>query len=113
MCDNVYSSIMQPINQCNLMGVEKVLKSESIGDYRITVTTDNFRQYRVTAKHKESNQIVSSILFDNNRIVKFKYTAIEFRNMQLTRQLFAYAQIITRKTFYHSDSLTATGKASI
>ena len=112
MTNTVYAAIMQPINQCSLMGVEEVLKSERLEGYRITLSVDNFKQYRVTCKDLKSNSIVSSILFCNSRIIRFKFTQPTHRNKQLTRQLFGYAQMITRKTFYHSDNLTVAGKAS-
>jgi len=112
MTDSVYAEILKPINTCGLTGIERVIKSERLDDYRITLLCDNFKQYRVTCKDVESNRIVSSILFCNNRIIRFKFTVPTHRNKQLTRQLFGYAQVITRKTFYHSDNLTLAGKAS-
>ena len=112
MTDSVYAEILKPINTCGLTGIERVIKSERLGDYRITLLCDNFKQYRVTCKDVESKQIVSSILFCNSRIIRFKFTVPTHRNKQLTRQLFGYAQVITRKTFYHSDNLTLAGKAS-
>ena len=112
MSNSVYAEILKPINTCGLTGIEKVIKSERLGHYRITLLRDNFKQYRVTCQDVESKQIVSSILFCNSRIIRFKFTVPAHRNKQLTRQLFGYAQVITRKSFYHSDNLTLAGKAS-
>jgi len=112
MSNSVYAEILKPINTCGLTGIERVIKSERLGCYRITLLCDNFKQYRITCKELESNTIVSAVLFDNARIIRFKFTVPTHRNKQLTRQLFGYAQLITRKTFYHSDNLTVSGKAS-
>lgn len=113
MTDSVYQSILKPLNSCPLMGMERIVKSEAMGEYRVTVSVDNFKQYRVMLRVRVTDEIVSSILFDQNRIVRFKYTVQAYRNLQFTRQLFAYVQVATRKTFYHSDNLTVSGAASI
>lgn len=113
MCDSVYQAILMPTNQCSLMGVEKVLKSESLGDYRITLTIDNFNQYRVVLKDKLSDLVVSAILFDQFKTVRFKYTVPSHRSQGFTKQLFAYTCITTKKSFRHSENLTEGGLASI
>ena len=112
MTNTVYAAIMQPINQCSLMGVEEVLKSERLEGYRITLSVDNFKQYRVTCKCLESNKIISAILFDNSKIVRFKFTKPAYRNKQLTRQLFAYTEYTVKRRFYHSDHITTAGAAA-
>ncbi|QDP60480.1 MAG: hypothetical protein GOVbin1096_108 [Prokaryotic dsDNA virus sp.] len=113
MCDSVYQAITMPVNQCNLTGVEKVIKSEVLGQYRITLMLDNFKQYRVILTDRENGLVVSAILFDQFRTVRFKYTLPAYRSQKLTRQLFAYTCSVTRKTFRHSDNLTTAGAMSI
>lgn len=112
MTDRVYGAVIAPFNQCSLMGVESVVKSEVVGEYRITLTKDNFGQYRATLKHMNSRIIVSGILFDQFKTVRFKYTIPTARGKQYTRQLFAYTQYVTKRKFYHSDYQTEAGKAS-
>lgn len=113
MCDSVYDAVIMPINQCSLTGVEKVVKSEVIGEHRVTIMKDNFNQYRVTLEHRNSRVIVSGILFDQFRIVKFKYTREGSRGNNYTRQLFAYIQSVVKRKFYHSEHLTESGAASL
>jgi hypothetical protein len=113
MTHTVYAAILQPFNQCSLMGVERVVKSEVFIQYRITVSVDNFKQYRAVVKCRITGDNIAAILFDNSRTVLFKYTVEPHRNKQLTGQLFAYTEMTVKKSFYHSDNLTASGAASI
>lgn len=113
MTDQVYSAVIAEHNQCRLMGVERVIKSEVIGEHRVTITKDNFGQYRTTLKHLNSRIIVSGILFDQFRTVRFKYTVPTLRGNNYTKQLFAYTQMIVKRKFRHSDSMTEAGLASI
>lgn len=112
MSDFFYSQVVSEINQCNLMGLEKVVKSQVIGEHRVTITKDNFNQYRVTLKHMNSRVIVSGILYDQFRIVKSKFTVQGSRGNGYTKQLHAYIQSIVKRKFYHSDNMTIAGKAS-
>lgn len=113
MCDSVYQAIVKPVNQCHLMGIERVIKSERMGEYRITVTQDNFKQYRAIVQCNETKTVISAILFDQFKTVRFKYTVAEHRGKQLTRQLFAYTCSVTKRKFKHSEHLTESGKAAI
>ena len=113
MTDTVYKAIIMPVNQCSQMGIEYVLKSERIGDYRVTITKDTFGQYRAILKHIKNDIIVSAILFDQFKTIAFKYTLPEYRGNGFTKQLFVYIQSIVKRKFYHSDNLTESGKASI
>lgn len=113
MTDTVYKAIIMPVNQCSQMGVEYILKSERIGEYRVTITKDTFGQYRAILKHIESDSIVSAILFDEFKIVAFKYTLPEYRGNGFTKQLFAYIQTIVKGKFRHSDYQTEAEKASV
>jgi len=112
MTDAVYDALIQPFNQCGLMGIETVIKSEITGPYRITLTKDTFRQYRATVKDLLNDCIISAILFDKSKTIRFKYTVPDSRGMQLTRQLFVYTEMVTKRKFYHSYNLTIGGKAS-
>lgn len=113
MTDQVYSAVIAEHNQCPLMGVEQVIKSQIIGEHRVTITKDNFGQYRTTLKHMSSRTIVSGILFDQFRTVRFKYTLKGSRGNDYTKQLFAYTQMIVKRKFYHSEHLTEEGQAAI
>lgn len=113
MTDYVYKEILKPFNQCNLMGLETIVKREVIKPYVITVSKDNFKQYRITLKDIETKQIVSSVLYDQFRIAKFKYTLPEYRGNQFTRQLHSYIQRIVNRKFFVSDNLTVAGLAAI
>lgn len=95
------------------MGVEQVVKSQVIGEHRVTITKDNFRQYRATLKHMNSRTVVSGILFDQFRTVRFKYTLPASRGNDYTKQLFAYTQMVVKRKFYHSENLTVAGQAAI
>jgi len=112
MTNAVYDAIIQPFNQCGLMGIETVIKSEIIGPYRITLTTDSFKQHRATVKDRSTGDNISAILFDKSKTVRFKYTIPDSRGRQLTRQLFVYTEMVTKRKFYHSGNLTIGGKAS-
>ena len=112
MTNAVYDAIIKPFNQCGLMGIETVIKSEIIGPYRITLTRDSFKQYRATVKDRSAGHNISAILFDKSKTIRFKYTVPDSRGMQLTRQLFVYTEMVTKRKFYHSDNLTIGGKAS-
>ena len=113
MCDSVYLEVIKPVNRCNIVGIEKIIKSEIVGKDRVIVTEDNFKQYRVILQNRESKLVKSGIVFDKFRTVRFKYTLPEYRGYNFTKQLFAYIQIATGKRFYHSDNLTEAGKAAI
>lgn len=113
MCDSVYKAIIMPINQCHLSGIERVVKSEIIGCFRVTIMLDNFKQYRSIITDREKQVIVSGILFDQFRTIRFKHTMPEYRGQQLTKQLLAYTESVVKKKFKHSDSLTESGLASI
>ena len=50
MTNAVYDALIQPFNQCGLMGIETVIKSETMGPYRIILTRDSFKQYELLSK---------------------------------------------------------------
>lgn len=113
MTEQVYLEVIKPMNQCSLTGLEFMFESRAMGEYRITVYQDHYAQWRVTCKHLKSETIVSGILFDQSKTVRFKYTRPEFRGKRLTRELFAFIQFVTKRRFYHSDNLTEAGNASL
>lgn len=113
MCDSVYHAVVAEFNQCSLMGIEQVVKTERVGEYKVTVTKDNFGQYRATLKHMNSRIIVSGILFDKFKTVRFKYTVPTSRGNKYTRQLFAYTELVVKRKFRHSSDLTEAGRAAI
>lgn len=113
MTDYVYKAILSEVNQCSLMGIEYILKSETFNGMRVIVTKDTFGQYRALLKHIESKRIVSAILFDQFKTVHFKYTLPDHRGNNYTKQLFAYTELVVKRKFRHSDNLTEAGEKSI
>ena len=113
MTNKVYTEILKPMNQCLITGMETIVSSERLGDFRITIYKDHYSQWRVTLKDINKDMIVSSILFDQFKTVKYKYTLPDYRGNNYTKQLFAFMEYKTKRKFKHSDNLTVAGKASI
>ena len=113
MTDSIYLEIVKPINQCSIVGHEKLLISQRTGNERITVLRDNFGQYRALLKDCKNNAIKSAIVFDQFRTVRFKYTRPEYRGNNSTAFLMSMLPFLTGLTFRHSDYLTSAGKNAI
>lgn len=114
MTDKVYKEILKPLNRCNLTGIESVIKSERFNNLKIIITKDNYNQTRAVLIDVSNNsRIVSAILFDQFRIVRFKYTEPDYRGNNYTKQLFAFTELTVKRKFYHSDNLTEAGEKSI
>ena len=113
MTDSIYLEIVKPINQCSIVGHEKLLISQRTGNERITVLRDNFGQYRALLKDCKNNAIKSAIVFDQFRTVRFKYTRSEYRGDNSTAFLMSMLPFLTGLTFRHSDYLTSAGKNAI
>jgi len=113
MTDSLYLETIKPINQCSIVGHEKLLVSQRNGDERITVLRDNFGQYRALLKDCKNNAIKSAIVFDQFRTVRFKYTRPEYRGNSSTAYLMSMLPFFTGLTFRHSDYLTTAGQAAV
>lgn len=113
MTDLVYTAILMPTNQCDLMGIEQPIHHARLGQYSVIITKDNFGQYRIAIKDIQTGIYVSAILFDQFRTIRYKYTLPEYRGQNLTKQAFAYIQMIVKRQFRHSDNLTEAGQAAI
>jgi len=112
MSETIYQQCIKPINQSILTGLEKQIATHKTGDYRVVIYKDNYGQYRSILKYIPNNAIVSGIVYDTYKTIRFKFTAKYYRGNNLTKSLQAFTQYLTGRTFHHSDHQTEAGKAS-
>jgi len=112
MSDSIYQHCIKPVNQSILMGLEKQIATYKTGDYRVVIYKDNYGQFRSILKYIPDNTIVSGIVYDSHKTIRFKFTAKHYRGNNLTKSLQAFTQYLTGLTFCHSDYQTEAGKAS-
>ena len=112
MSDSIYQQCIKPVNQSTLMGLEKQIATYKIGDYRVVVYEDNYCQFRSILKYIPNDVIVSGIVYDAHKTIRFKFTAKYYRGHNFTKSLQAFTQYLTGLTFHHSDYQIEAGKAS-
>lgn len=113
MTDFVYIETLKPMNESVLTGLETLVCSDRLANnMRVNIYKDNYNQYRITVKNVTTDDIMSGILFDNKRIIRFKYTKPAYRGNKYTKQLFAYIEYKLKKRFFQSDNMTVAGLAS-
>ena len=112
MSETIYQQCIKPVNQSTLMGLERQIATYKTGDYRVVIYKDNYGQFRSILKYIPNNTIVSGVVYDSHKTIRFKFTAKRYRGNHFTKSLQAFTQYLTGLTFHHSDYQTAAGKAS-
>lgn len=112
MQDDFYTCVLKEINCCEHTALEKLIKDQRDGSFRVRAYEDSYKRLRVVLSTDGVN--VSGILFDECGAVSVRYTREEYRGQRLSKQLFAWAcAMFPKRNLRHSEYLTKAGIASL